>query len=291
MQPMSPVLLEYFIFSKPYFFYDGLIVACDGDQPIGFVHGGFGPTPDRAGLDLEVGTVCFIVVRPEYRRRGIGKELLGLCEGYFLEAGCKTLYGGSARPIDPFYLGIYGGSEMPGVLTSLPEVGPFLLAHGYEEETRRLVVECELASFQAPVDRRQAEHRRNLTVELVYDPPPSDWWDACTLSNFERVRFELFDSATREVLGKVNLWMLDPLAHSWGVRAVGMTDLEINEPHRRQGLGSYLVSEALRRLYEQGIWLVQAQADVLNEAAMGLFNKLGFSEVDQGVRYIKHPEG
>lgn len=287
MQPMSATLLEYFAFSKPYFFYDGLILATDNDRPVGFVHAGFGPNSERTELSTECGVICFIVVRPEYRRQGIGGELLKRAEEYLQAAGAETIYGGSVRPLDPFYLGIYGGSELPGVLNSLPDVGPFFLSHGYEEHHRRLVLECELANFRAPIDRNQMQIRRTTDVELIYDPPPTDWWDACTFSNFERVRFELYDQSSSEQIGRVTLWMLDPLAHSWGVRAVGMTDLQINEEQQGKGYATFLVSEALRRLYEQGIWLVQVQTPESNEAAVALFNKLGFHEIDQGVIYIK----
>lgn len=43
---LSPMLLDRYVLSKPYFDREGLIVAEDDDRPIGFAHAGFGPEID-----------------------------------------------------------------------------------------------------------------------------------------------------------------------------------------------------------------------------------------------------
>ena len=48
MQPMSIVALERYIFSKPSFDRNGLIVAVDEGKLLAFAHAGFGSTPDQA---------------------------------------------------------------------------------------------------------------------------------------------------------------------------------------------------------------------------------------------------
>ena len=55
MQPMSAMLLEQFVFSKPYFDPAGLIVALRDDKPVGFVHAGFGPNDEGTALATELG--------------------------------------------------------------------------------------------------------------------------------------------------------------------------------------------------------------------------------------------
>ena len=47
MQPMTAALLEELVLSKPYFDPQGLIVATDGNHPVGFAHAAFGPTEDK----------------------------------------------------------------------------------------------------------------------------------------------------------------------------------------------------------------------------------------------------
>jgi ribosomal protein S18 acetylase RimI-like enzyme len=76
---------------------------------------------------------------------------------------------------------------------------------------------------------------------------------------------------------------MEPLASSWGVQAVGMVELITAENLRRQGLATFLVGEALRQLHAYGISRCQVQAMESNSAALGLYNKLGFEAIEQGV--------
>jgi len=288
MQPVTAWWLECCVYSKLYFDREGLIVAVDGKDPIGFAHAGFGPDPDRNALYPEVGVTCLIAVLPQYRRRGIGKELLARCERYLKKRGAGVFYAGSFRPMDPYYLGLYGGSEMPGALLSLPDAHPFLLSQGYREQEHITVLECDLNHFSPIVDRKQLFARRATNFDLIYDPPPSDWWDACTYGNFERVRFLLQARTSGDILAQATIWAMEPLSSlGWGSRAVGLMDVEVKADRHREGYASYLLSESLRRLHDQGFSLVQAHFSEGNDAAEGLFNKLGFVEVDQGIVYVK----
>src|SRR5262249_1931893 len=90
----SPTLLEYFSFAKPYFDPTGRILAGDDGRPVGFAHAGFGPTADGAGLSTEAGVTCVLGVLPDYRRRGIGSELLRRGEAYLRGRGARELYAG-----------------------------------------------------------------------------------------------------------------------------------------------------------------------------------------------------
>ena len=46
-QPLSVDLLEQYVFAKLYFDYQGLILACDDGEAVGFAHAGFGPDDDE----------------------------------------------------------------------------------------------------------------------------------------------------------------------------------------------------------------------------------------------------
>ena len=56
----------------------------------------------------------------------------------------------------------------------------------------------------------------------------------------------------------------------------------VDPDHRRQRLGRILVEESLRRFRERGATRVFAAVPEDNEASMGLFRSLGFTEVPQG---------
>ena len=64
MQPMSVALLEMFVLSKPYFDRQGLILAVDDGQPVGFAHAGFGPGPTGDSLSTDIGVICMLATQP-----------------------------------------------------------------------------------------------------------------------------------------------------------------------------------------------------------------------------------
>lgn len=286
MQPMSVEWFERLIFSKPYFDNEGLVVALDEPKKVvGFAHAGFGASDDHKTLSTSFGVTCVLLVHPEYRQQGIGAELLTLCEDYLRHHGAEVLYAGPIAPLNPFYLGLYGGSELPGVLESLPEAHEFLVARGYGEADRTIVLERDLTSFRPPVDRKHHQIRRRTMVEVTSDPSARDWWDACTYGNFDRIRYDLRSRESNQRIARATVWMLDPLSRSWGVRAVGLVDVEVDEAERRKGYATFLLAEAFRRLHEQGIALVQVQTMERNTAALDLYRKLGFEQTDTGLVY------
>jgi ribosomal protein S18 acetylase RimI-like enzyme len=129
--------------------------------------------------------------------------------------------------------------------------------------------------------------RRRMCVQTVSDPPPTSWWDASTLGNFERTRMELQARDARAASAHVTFWLMQPLSASWGVHATGLVDLEVLPAERRQGLATFLLGEAFRQLATQGVSVVEAQVDPKDAAAYGLFCKLGFEAVDEAVHYRK----
>ena len=284
---MTPALLEQHVFSKLYFDHAGLIVAEEGGWIVGFVHAGFGCDEAEAALNHEVGSICQLQVSDHPERQSIGKQLVRLAEEYLQGRGAGVIYGGGARPLNPFYLGLYGGSEAPGVLESDRWFGDLLQVSGYKVCQRSLVFERDLGGFRPPVDRRQMQIRRGNTIEATFDPPTENWWQSCTLGQTDRTRFDLRGRNAERPHATATFWDLEPLASSWGVHAVGLIRVEVDSTQRRQGLASYLIAEALRQLRAHGVARCEVQAMQENEAAVGLYRKLGFQQIDQGAVYRK----
>ena len=287
MQPMSTGLLEEYVLSKPYFDRQGLILATSDKQPVGFAHAAFGPTEDESGVSHAWGVTSMLMVRHEYRRLGIGSQLVHRAEQYLRAHDAKVLYAGGLRPLDPFYLGLYGGSELPGVLDSDAEAQGLYLAAGYQEIDRTIIFQLDLKTYRPPIDRQQLQIRRRTNIEVIYDPPTTTWWQACTIGSFDRTRFNLVSRTDSRTLATVTFWYMEPLSVSWGVHAMGLTDLEVSSEQRRAGLATHLLSESFRRLSEQGVMRVEVQTMQRNTAAIELYKKLGFREVDQAAVYRK----
>jgi len=281
-QSISVPVLEKLVFAKPYFDNRGLILAIDDETPVGFVHAGFGPTDDEQRISHMLGVTCMLMVRHDYRRQGIGRELITRSERYLRDLGAKVLYGGGIRPLNPFYLGLYGGSELPGVLDSDQAAQQIYRACGYHEIDRTRIFQRDLADFRSPVDRQQMQIRRRMTLEVTQDPPTNTWWEACTLGGFERTRFELVEKSSRRTLASAISWRIEPLGTSWGVHAAGLIDLEVQDGHRKQGLGTALLSEAMKHMRLSSFHRVEVQTMQANSVELRLYKKLGFQEVDGG---------
>jgi ribosomal protein S18 acetylase RimI-like enzyme len=209
--------------------------------------------------------------------------LLHRSEQYLTSRGAGTLLAGSVYPANPFYLGLYGGSQSPGILESDAATLALFRQAGYEEVERHAVMQRSLTGFRPVVDRRQMQLRRLYRVEPEYDPRFKCWWDACTIGQMERVRHRVFARRTGALCGSVTFWDMERMSTSWGVHTTGLMDLEIQPEFRRQGLGLFLVGEALRHMQTSGMALAEVQMDEKNQAAVALFHKLGFQQVDRGI--------
>lgn len=286
MQPMTSAVLEAGVFSKPYFDRDGLIVALDGDRVVGFAHAAFGPKPDQSGIDTSVGSTLLVVAVPHAAQAVIEDGLLARCEDYLRRRNAVTLWGGGSAALRSFYLGLYGGSDLPGILDSSPAMQDVFRRAGYAAAERIAVLRKPLAGYRPPVNRLQLAIRRNTVLRVIDEPTRRTWWEAATTTGLALRRYELRNAA-EEVLGSASVWDMQPLASAWGVVAAGLLHVGIEGPRRRQGLAQYLVAEALHDLGQEGVGLVETHVVESNPAAMKLFEKLGFTAAEHGTLFRK----
>lgn len=286
-QAVSSTVLEKHVFSKSYFDRFGFIVAVEENRIVGFAHAGFGPNDERSSLANQVGVISRLMVVPHEEREEIANRLLQAAEQHLIDAGVSHLLAGGWSPASPFYLGLYGGSRLPGILRDDLQAQQLFLDNGYAEVGRQEILQCRLAGFRPVVNRQQITVRRKYQIKAVIDPMPEDWWDACTLGVNERTRFLLTDRRSGEAHGRVTFWDMEPLASNWGVHAMGLLNLYIDPPHRRQGLATFLVGESLRQLQSQGNTLAEVQVPAPEKGTLEVFAQLGFEAVDQGVQLSK----
>jgi ribosomal protein S18 acetylase RimI-like enzyme len=281
LQPMTSAALEAAVFSKPYFDRHGLLVARDGERIVGFAHAAFGPDADRTALTTAIGTTLLVVVPPHERQREIEDTLLTRCESYLRSRGAGILLGGGTPDLGGFYLGLYGGSDLPGILDSSPAMQEVFQRAGYTTAARIAVLRRPLAGFRPPVNRLQVAIRRATTLRVIDEPARRTWWEAATTTGIALRRYELRGEA-EALLGSASFWDVEPLARSWGLALAGLLRVDIEGDRRRQGLASYLVAEALHDLGVEGTTVAETHVAEDNAAALQLFTKLGFQATDHG---------
>ena len=286
-QPVCADLLEQLVFGKVYFAETGLFMALDDDRPVGFAHAAFGPNEDRDWISTHTGVICMLMVRPDAAEAEVAGGLLEKCEEFLVGRGAATIYGGAVRQISPFYLGLYGGAELPGVLDSDTVSQRLFAANGYEIADQTVICRRTLDNFRPPVDRRQVQFRRRMVLEVVPDPPPADWWEACTAGDFESTRFDLLPRGGGEAVANVTVRDIGPTVAAGSGRVAGIMNVYVEPSHRRQGLATYLLNEALRQLSLQGVVRVEGHASEKNTLGVHLYEKLGLVQEDRATVFLK----
>lgn len=286
-QPMTPTLLENIVLSLPFFDRDGLIVATADEQPVGFVHAGFGVDASGAALDCRTGATCMLMVSHHERGGWIARELLARSEQYLRRRGATVLCGGGTQDRAPFYRGLYGGSAVSGVLESDQAMLELLREAGYVETARHLILRRSLVGFRQPVDRYQIQYRRSHYVELLLDWPPRTWWEACSEGHSERFAYVARPRTGGPPSGTAVCWDIEPLASSWGVHAQGVAHLDLPVAPDRESFAIFLLSEAFRLAVLDGVTLVEMHLLATDEPMLRVLEKLGFETVEQAFEFQK----
>jgi len=262
-------------------------VATLDDKPVGFVHAGFGPTEDGMEIDTSLGTTHMLMLRSGHDDLALADQLLAASENYLRSRGATVLYVGGIQPLNSFYLGLYGGSEIPGVLESNHLLREVSLQRGYRESCQISILQCDLARFHPPFSRKVRKLKRFCRLEETVDPIPDNWWEACVWGSQQRDSFQLIETTNKRVIASTSFWDIQPLSSCWGICTSGMFDLYVDPEYRRQGVATYLLAESFRRLRHRGVVTVEAQTMSTNEAAIEFYRQQNFEQVDRGMVFRK----
>lgn len=274
--------LDQLILAKPYFDAAGLILALDDGKPVGFVHAGFGPAPGWEGVDQSVGIISQLRVIDFDQAPEVSRELLHRAANYLAGCGATICYGGSKFPCSPFYLGLYGGSRIPGIPVEDELMSVALQRFGFQTGERILVFQRSLQEFRPPVSRSQMAVRRMYRVMPTVDPLLPNWWDCCSFGWSEILGFRLAQRSDQQVVGSVMFWEIQPLSKHWSEPTTGLVAMEIEEIVRGQGLATFLIGESLRYLAAQRVTRVEMQLRESNEPAISVARRMGFELISEG---------
>lgn len=284
----SSTPLERFVFCKPQFDPTGLFVAEEGEQCLGFAHAGI------ASCDTEgptAGVVCLLGVRPSFRRRGIGAELLQRCEDYLRAHGAQRLLAGGHWPRNPFYQGLYGGCGSPGFLRSDLLAEPFFLRHGYSRDHQVLVMQRRLDQPFKLFDPRFVTLRQRYDLCVDYPRSLRGWWRECAVGYLDPLEFVLVDRQSGLPVARTLVWDMEGFSMRWNAPAVGILDFEVLPEYRRQGLGKLFLSYIMRQVQEQFFQIVELHLPEDQQQALGFLQGLGFVHADTGEVFARQAPG
>lgn len=161
------------VFKNKHFQSEGATVALDGENLVGFAVG-FVRVEDREKED-RIGYFNLIFVDPDYRRQGIGHQLMQPIYEWFKASGCKAIRSFYASPINfPWYIphtDHHNHPGMPAIRINSSEYF-FMLSEGFYMQGQIDAFHLNLCDYEMPeaVAKRKAENeKRGITVG-VYDP-------------------------------------------------------------------------------------------------------------------------
>ena len=191
--------------------------------------------------------------------------MIGEAEGYLRKRGAKVIYAGGLFPLNPFYWGIYGGSEGSGVLSAHQPFHRVLTERGYQPAGTTILLEADL-SVPEPRDPRGVLVRRQTQVEFHDDAFPTDWWQCLALGDFQLLNARLVSRSDGCLLAHAQAWDMSWFGRGDSRSRIGLISLEVSAAHRRKGYGRFLVSEILRRARENHVGCVAVQTAATNLA-------------------------
>ncbi len=287
VRPLSPHEFDEMVLGKLHFEAEGLILAEDGDQLVGFVHAGFGPEslegPARR-LDRELGTIAMLVVDPEHDDPALEQGLMDEAEDYLRRRGAKVVYAGGQSDFSPFYWGIYGGSEYSGILDNHPSFLRAATDHGYDPIAVSILFEADLAAPEVR-DPKTTLIRRQTRIAIVSDASPANWWESSAIGYSQITRFRLLAKDSDKELARASTWDMSAFGRLDGKSRAGVIDVEVVDGERRKGYGRFLIGEILRHCRAQWSETVSVQTRSTNAAALALYESVGFSRVGQATLF------
>jgi mycothiol synthase len=229
-------------------------------------------------------------LRPEYRRRGIGRALLH--ENVRRTREIADVHG------DPYPLTVRGwvGEREAGHRALLESQG-FTINRWFFMMRRPTLDDIPEASLPDGIDLRpvRPEHHR-----AIFDAEFEAFRDHWQPHDYDEAEFEaLYRKADidtdlwvvawdgDEIAGVVQNWIWPDENAQLGVKRGWLEHISVRRPWRRRGLGRAISAEALRRLRSAGMDDAMLGVDAENPTgALGLYEALGFVTAERASAYV-----
>lgn len=288
VRPLGPHEFDAMVIGRLEFDREGLILAEDDGRAVGFAHAGFGPdlSNPRHRPDYELGTVAMLVLDPDRDDPALGRDLFAAAESYLVGRGAKVLYAGMQYPLNPFYWGIYGGSESGGILGDHESMRRAATDSGYEEVSTMVLLDVDLTVAEAR-DPKAAILRRQARVEIEEEAMPADWWEASSIGHSQITHYRLVSKADEVELARASAWDMAAFGRLDGRARTGLTAIRVEPEHRRKGYARHLIAEILRHVKGQWGEVVSVQTGATNRPALALYFSLGFEPVESAILFRK----
>lgn len=251
---------ESFVTSHP----QKLFVASNATEPVGFVHIAADSNIEVNGEDIECGMIRCLAFSPDQRE--VGQTLLNHAEQTFRAEGFTH------ADAFPLYHGYPFHNHKVGILSDrMPHVSSLLIEAGYKAHDGHLTMERSLDSAPMPDPYPGVDVIIEKTDGAGIRP---NIWVRATINN--------------EVIGNCRSQSGCTYATHPSLETLSYTrGMGIKEPHRRKGIGRYLLKHALHEMRCEGYQTAALNCREKNHPAVSLYKSEGYATADTSFAYVK----
>ena len=281
------VQLEQAILDKPFFEFDHMLVIEEGGHVAGFAHLQTDTTDDPP-IRARIASFCVgnVPSRAESASALLEASIAMCARQGIREFAVGTVMGDLSGLVglEP-YAGVVGMMQQDRLMIDLLE------SSGFAAGPTKVVLELELGSFRAPLDRELLMLRRTANVVERAGSVPETWRAACAHSHFDITRFELSGRAGQP-LATASYYLSDPdssvmnrgLLYLAEFSAATTDDSAVDlSPQTR-----YVVVASLAQMAHHNFRRVRAVVDhdsPIAAAHLDFLGRIGFQTVASGSAY------
>lgn len=288
---MTPLRLELYALSKPYFARDELLV-CESESGVllGLLH--FGPTGTRDSTDTSQETVAIFALC--LRSESSDEVAMLLLDAFQKRAQAKGFVRCVVRPGPKdagYYLSLGPADNLIGATAEEVRLCNLLASQGYSPKAPTCLWELELAFFTPPMDRAQIQIRRSCQVQHSGDEPSLPWWQACLMGHTDPSLITLQRRQDQSVLSAALFWTIspelggpsDPLAG----QIAWLWNLEVPEEQPDIDALTFLLSESMRLYQSEGVSAIRTATKLDASSSAEILHRLGFAPIFNGMTFEK----
>ena len=270
-----------------------VMLAVDGDRPVGYIHTAFSPAQNGYTLDYTVGQICFLCVHPQYDDvSAAASALIQAGEHYLSGKGARTIFGGSPAPTAPFYTGLYCGGEAVGFLDSDKTACKAMLAAEYQPHQTTAWFHCDFQTGLPEFTAETFECYEKFEVEICEVPYAKTWYEGCAFVNgiwFDATAYlAKTDKPIARLRTRVSYPDVDGKLMMYGrTWLASLIELRVHPDVKEPNLQKHLLDELIRYLmsYNQ---ILQIEAHVTEDSLLcSLLRRQSWIERARGSVFVK----
>jgi len=281
------------ILGLPMFDNRSIMLAFEGNVPVGYVHTTLAPTDDGHSLDPATGQICFLCVDPKYPDpSGAAAALIRGGEDYLVGLGAQKIYGGSPPPSAPFYTGFYSGGEAIGILDADTAIVNAFHEANYQVHQKTTWFHFDLRNYSPAATLETVILHAELVIEIHEVPEAKTWWEGCAQANGVWFDAMAYLARTHRPVARLRTRVSYPdmeniLAMYGGTWVASLIELRVHPDFANDGTKKYLLEEMVRYLAAQN-QVVQIETHVTEDSPLfGLLHSQSWKERGSGSVFVK----